>query len=170
MPMISFVDSITVLQRQDWLRGKLLYKREKKTQNRGLKTREQKKKKNRSRTRAKTKQKPRERNNTQRGGEERKPAYTENCPRHCLHLCRHSCTKNKTPKTNSQQAGIIFLVLKAAEKKKGKHRPVSTEKAVKTKGNRRQTQEGQRKKIAMGTGEKSEEKPRGNQGKNKRKD
>jgi hypothetical protein len=126
--------------------------------------------KNGGRTRAKTKQKPRERNNTQREGEERKPAYTENCPRHCLHLCRHSCTKNKTPKTNSQQAGIIFLVLKAAEKKKGKHRPVSTEKAVKTKGNRRQTQEGQRKKIAMGTGEKSEEKPRGNQAKNKRKD
>jgi hypothetical protein len=27
------VDSITVLQRQDWWKGKLLYKREKKTQN-----------------------------------------------------------------------------------------------------------------------------------------
>ena len=35
MPTISFVDSITVLQRQDWLRGNLLYKREKKTQNKG---------------------------------------------------------------------------------------------------------------------------------------
>ena len=60
MPMISFVDSITVLQRQDWLRGKLLYKREKKTQNRGLKTREQKKKKqkqNQSKNKAKTQRK-----------------------------------------------------------------------------------------------------------------
>ena len=35
LPMISFVDSITVLLRQDWLRGKLLYKWEKKTHNRG---------------------------------------------------------------------------------------------------------------------------------------
>jgi hypothetical protein len=33
--MIPFVIWITVLQRQDWLRGKFLYKREKKTQNRG---------------------------------------------------------------------------------------------------------------------------------------
>jgi len=35
--------------------------------------------------------------------------------------------QKKTPKTNSQQAGIIFLVLKAYEKTKGKHRQVSTE-------------------------------------------
>jgi hypothetical protein len=33
--MISFVDSITVLQRRDWLRGMLLYKWEKKIHNRG---------------------------------------------------------------------------------------------------------------------------------------
>jgi len=35
--------------------------------------------------------------------------------------------QKKTPKTNSQQADIIFLVLKVAEKTKGKHRQVSTE-------------------------------------------
>jgi hypothetical protein len=42
--MIPFVILITVLQRQDWLRGKFLYKREKKTQNRGPKIRGEKQK------------------------------------------------------------------------------------------------------------------------------
>jgi hypothetical protein len=37
------VDSITVLQRQDWWKGKLLYKREKKTQNQGGRKRNPKK-------------------------------------------------------------------------------------------------------------------------------
>jgi hypothetical protein len=37
-------------------------------------------------------------------------------------------------------------MLKAAEKKKGKHGSISTEKAVKTKGNRKQTQEDEEKK------------------------
>jgi hypothetical protein len=64
LPTISFVDSITVLQRQDWLRGKLLYKKEKKTQNRKGKNRgEKKRKKNQSKNRE---QKYRAKNKTQK--------------------------------------------------------------------------------------------------------
>jgi len=53
-------------------------------------------------------EKTRERNNTQREGEERKPSYTDNCPRHCLHLCRHPCTKENTQ--NKLTAGRHHLL------------------------------------------------------------
>jgi len=68
LPMISFVDSITVLQRQDWWRGKLLYKREKKTQNRGGRKSEEEtepgRKQRRNRDEKPEEEKPRNRGHT----------------------------------------------------------------------------------------------------------
>jgi hypothetical protein len=69
--MISFVDSITVLQRQDCLRGKLLYKREKKTQNRGPKIR------GRNRTREETETKNQKRRNPETGDTQTKTGEKE---------------------------------------------------------------------------------------------
>ena len=60
--MIPFVIRITVLQRQDWLRGKFLYKREKKTQN--------KKKEERGKNREKKHSDGGEKNKTQKPDEE----------------------------------------------------------------------------------------------------
>ena len=71
LPMISFVDSLTVLQRQDWLRGKLLYKREKKTQNRGPKIR------GRNRTREETETKNQKRRNPETGDTQTKTGEKE---------------------------------------------------------------------------------------------
>jgi hypothetical protein len=51
------VDSITVLQRQDWWKGKLLYKREKKTHNQRGENQPKNKPKNREKKAEKIEQK-----------------------------------------------------------------------------------------------------------------
>jgi hypothetical protein len=59
------------MQRQDWLRGKLLYKREKKTQNRGPKIR------GRNRTREETETKNQKRRNPETGDTQTKTGEKE---------------------------------------------------------------------------------------------
>ena len=91
------------------------------------KTEKKPEQKNRVRTRAKTDEKP-EKEIIHREKERKRNQHSKIIVPAIAFISADTPAQKKTPKTNSQQADIIFLVLKAAEKKKkGKHRQVSTE-------------------------------------------
>jgi hypothetical protein len=78
------------------------------------------------------KKKPEQRNNTRREGEERNPAYIENCSCYCLHLCRRPCIKKPTQNPDLEVEGEASTVLSSSSQGLRKQR--KTKKTERTVG------------------------------------
>jgi hypothetical protein len=78
------------------------------------------------------KKKPEQRNNTRREGEERNPAYIENCSRYCLHLCRRPCIKKPTQNPDLELEGEASTVLSSSSQ--GLRKQGKTKKTERTVG------------------------------------